>query len=58
MFAAAGSTDFDCVAEVDKPKQVSEEPGDHNDEEELSGTSQMTEGSGQFVLPEPRGIEP
>uniref|UniRef100_A0A3Q3N7J9 SEFIR domain-containing protein n=1 Tax=Mastacembelus armatus TaxID=205130 RepID=A0A3Q3N7J9_9TELE len=35
---------------------VSEESGHYNDEEEVFDTSQDTEGSGQFMLPKPKGI--
>ena len=41
------------VAEVDNVKQASGESGDHNDEEEVESSTNT--GSGQFVLPEPKG---
>lgn len=60
VFSAAVFTDCNCivlvVAEVDNAKQVPEESGDLNDEEEF-GTNQMAEGSGRFVLPEPKGTD-
>ncbi|XP_073325456.1 interleukin-17 receptor C [Pagrus major] len=40
--------------EVDNVKQVSEESGDHNDEEEVESSTNV--GSGQFVLTEPKGL--
>ncbi|XP_044067910.1 uncharacterized protein wu:fl23c11 isoform X2 [Siniperca chuatsi] len=44
------------VQEVDNAKEVSEDSGEHNDEDVLFGTDPMAEGSGQFVLPEPRAL--
>lgn len=42
------------IAEVDKAEDVSEESGEH-DNDDLFVTNQMAEGSGQFGRPEPEG---
>lgn len=43
---------------VRNAEQVSEQSGERNDEEEFIGMTQMLEGSGQMMIPEPRGKKP
>ncbi|XP_019126817.2 interleukin-17 receptor C isoform X1 [Larimichthys crocea] len=42
------------AVQVRNAEQVSEQSGERNDEEEFIGMTQMLEGSGQMMIPEPR----